>query len=222
MWNLLQVHEGVVVSSCWVSLAQPLWCLGILIKAPGLNHICVRPCPTPPTPLSVPGRLACTCMGTLPRWEPMWQYLVKISNIQVDITFIIPEFLDEVPSHAKGGHEDWAMKEVWGTFEHKCDLAWGLIKLICMKTSPMYVEGQIIMDTHMDSLTYTHIYGLGSTRIHVVKTNKKISKRKLKRCSICFQVGTLSLFVYHMPTYWNPSYTSPHQPLHPYTPNSKT
>ena len=32
-----------------------------------------------------------TCVGTLSRWEPMWQYLVKITNIKVDINFIIPK-----------------------------------------------------------------------------------------------------------------------------------
>ena len=41
-------------------------------------------------------------MGTLPRWDPMQQYLVKITNIQVDITVIIPKLIDGVPSHAKG------------------------------------------------------------------------------------------------------------------------
>ena len=44
-----------------------------------------------------------TCkISTLPRWEPMWQYLVKITNIQVHIIFIIPKLIDEVSSHAKG------------------------------------------------------------------------------------------------------------------------
>jgi hypothetical protein len=32
----------------------------------------------------------------------MCQYPVKITNIQVDITFIIAKLIDEVPSHAKG------------------------------------------------------------------------------------------------------------------------
>jgi hypothetical protein len=33
-----------------------------------------------------------TCVGTLRYWEPMWQYLIKIINMQVDITFIIPKY----------------------------------------------------------------------------------------------------------------------------------
>ena len=56
----------------------------------------------PPMPPSLPGLPAQTCVGTLPRWEPMQQYPVKITNIQVDITFIILKLIDEVPSHAKG------------------------------------------------------------------------------------------------------------------------
>jgi hypothetical protein len=42
-----------------------------------------------------------TCVRTLPHWEPMWQHLVKITIIQVDITSIIPKLVDGVPSHAK-------------------------------------------------------------------------------------------------------------------------
>ena len=32
----------------------------------------------------------------------MRQHLIKIPNIQVDVTFIILKLVDEVPSHAKG------------------------------------------------------------------------------------------------------------------------
>jgi hypothetical protein len=32
----------------------------------------------------------------------MWQYPIKITNIQVEITFIVPKLIDGVPSHAKG------------------------------------------------------------------------------------------------------------------------
>ena len=38
---------------------------------PRLDHTFIRLGSTPPTPLSLPGLLACTCVGTLPRWEPM-------------------------------------------------------------------------------------------------------------------------------------------------------
>jgi hypothetical protein len=41
-------------------------------------------------------------VGSFPHLEPMGQYMVKITNIQVDITFIILKLIDEVPSHAKG------------------------------------------------------------------------------------------------------------------------
>ena len=44
--------------------------------------------PTPPTPPSLPSLPAWTCVGTL----LAWQYSVKITNIQVDITFIIPSY----------------------------------------------------------------------------------------------------------------------------------
>jgi hypothetical protein len=66
----------------------------------------------------------------------MWQYPIKITNIQADKTLIIPKFIDEVSSRAKGpswfkwlgivtlvpneeefthmcGQENWAMKEAW-------------------------------------------------------------------------------------------------------------
>ena len=42
-----------------------------------------------------------TCVWTFPRWEPMWQYPVKITNMQLDITFVIPKIIGAVPSHAK-------------------------------------------------------------------------------------------------------------------------
>lgn len=41
-------------------------------------------------------------LGALPSWEPMWQYMVKITNIQIDITFINPKLIDGVPSRVKG------------------------------------------------------------------------------------------------------------------------
>jgi hypothetical protein len=41
-------------------------------------------------------------MGDIPRWEPMGQYLVKITSIQVGIAFISLKLIDGVPSHAKG------------------------------------------------------------------------------------------------------------------------
>ena len=68
----------------------------------GLDHIFIRLGPTPRTPPPLSGLPAHTCIGTLPRWEPMSHYQVKITNIQVDITSIIPKLIDGVPSHAKG------------------------------------------------------------------------------------------------------------------------
>ena len=55
-----------------------------------------------PRPLHASFTAQSSGVGTLPRWELMWQYLVKITNIQVDITFIVPNLIDEVPSHVKG------------------------------------------------------------------------------------------------------------------------
>jgi hypothetical protein len=52
-------------------------------------------------PPSLFGLLARTCVGTLACWESMSQYAIKITNIQVDITFIIPKLIDGVPSSAK-------------------------------------------------------------------------------------------------------------------------
>ena len=52
--------------------------------------------------LSYASFIARTNVGTPLRWEPMWQYPVKITNIHVDITFIIPNLIDDTPPHAKG------------------------------------------------------------------------------------------------------------------------
>ena len=68
-----------------------------------LDHIFVWLGPVPPMPLSLPGFYACTYVGTLPHWEPMRQYPVNIINIQIDIAFTIPNLIDGVPSHSKGG-----------------------------------------------------------------------------------------------------------------------
>ena len=47
-------------------------------SGPRLHHIFIRLGPTPPTPPSLPGLPAHTCVGTLPRWEPMWQYPITL------------------------------------------------------------------------------------------------------------------------------------------------
>ena len=70
------------------------------MKGHGLDHIFIQPGPAPPMPPSLSSLPAHTYVGT-PRWEPMWQHPVKIINIQVGITFIIPKLIDGVPSHAK-------------------------------------------------------------------------------------------------------------------------
>ena len=70
---------------------------------PGLDHSFIRLGLAPPTSPSLPDLTVRTCMETLLRWEPMWQYPVKITNNQVDdTTFFNPELIDGVPSHAKG------------------------------------------------------------------------------------------------------------------------
>ena len=60
-------------------------------SCPGLDHICVQLGPTSPMPPSLPNLPAHTHVGSPPRSEPMWQYPLRITNIQVDITFIIPK-----------------------------------------------------------------------------------------------------------------------------------
>ena len=132
------------------------------ITCPRLDHIFIWLGPAPPTPPSLSGLLAHTCMGTLPHWEPMWQYLVKITHIEVDITFIIPKLIDGVPSHAKGARH-YHIGSQWGRVpmqvragkpnseggvggagpnKWRCDLAWGgslaLIWGICLVTIMIY------------------------------------------------------------------------------------
>ena len=75
----------------------------LVYACPVLDHIFIRLGHVPPTARSLPSLLAHTCVGTLPRWELMWQYPVKITNIQVDITSIIPQLIDGVPSHEPYG-----------------------------------------------------------------------------------------------------------------------
>jgi hypothetical protein len=48
----------------------------------GLYHIFIQLGSAPPTTPSMPGLPIHTCMGTLPRWEPMCQYTV-ISAIKL-------------------------------------------------------------------------------------------------------------------------------------------
>ena len=109
----------------------------------------IGPRPSHASP-SLPKLPTPTCVGTLPRWEPMWQYPIKITDIQVDINFIIPKLIDGIPSHVKGAYwlkwpgivtllpnteefpckckqEGRAVKEVWEGWdptEWRCDLAW--------------------------------------------------------------------------------------------------
>ena len=80
---------------------------GSHIVGPGLDHIFIwlgpdPSHPTPPMSPSLPSLSARTCVGTLPSWETNvkipHQY---ITNIQVDITFIIPKLIDGIPSHVK-------------------------------------------------------------------------------------------------------------------------
>jgi hypothetical protein len=49
--------------------------------------------PTPPSPPSLPGLPACTCIGTLLRWEPMWQYLVKVQIFKLTSLSLFPSKL---------------------------------------------------------------------------------------------------------------------------------
>ena len=74
-------------------------------QGPGLDHIFIRLGPAPPAPpasSSLPSLYVRICVGALPCWESMWQFPVRITNIQVGITSIIPKLIDGVPSHAKG------------------------------------------------------------------------------------------------------------------------
>ena len=67
-----------------------VWHKVICLLCPWLDHIFIRLGPTPP---SLPCLLARIYMGTPPHWESMYQYLVKITNIQVDITLIIRKLI---------------------------------------------------------------------------------------------------------------------------------
>ena len=139
LWNLLKLWAIRLNSGTWTNyFSNPTasFVTSGEITCPGPYHIFSWLGPAPSTPLSLPGLPACTCVGTLPRWELLWQYRIKITNIQVDITFIIPKLIDVVPSHVKGdswlkwlgivtlvpnrkefprmcGREDRTVKEAW-------------------------------------------------------------------------------------------------------------
>jgi hypothetical protein len=110
------------------------------LKCHGLKNMCVCLGPAPHTPPSLPSLYAPICVGTLPCWEPVWLYPVKITNIQVDITFInlwrnsmnqmismkwcqleyfwfwpgiVTLTPDEEEFPCMCGQEDQAMKEAW-------------------------------------------------------------------------------------------------------------
>ena len=127
------------------------------VKCPGLDHIFIRLGPVPSTPPSLSGLPVCTCMGTRPRWEPMWQYPVKITNIQDDITFAIPELMSKEFLHTpkelndlrdrilsywfptgKSSHTcvgrkigQWRRREKGGTQPNeRCDLAQGVLNQV--------------------------------------------------------------------------------------------
>ena len=53
-------------------------------------------------PPSLLGLYARIFLGIILCLKPMRQYPVVITNIQVDITFIVARLIDGVPSHAKG------------------------------------------------------------------------------------------------------------------------
>jgi hypothetical protein len=106
-----------------------------------------------------------TCVEILPSWEPMWQYLVEITNIKVGITFIIHKLTDGVDYMSKEfnglsdwvlshwfpigknsytcGPDVWAMKELWegrSPAKWRCDLAHG--KVVGWYGGPMYSSNE--------------------------------------------------------------------------------
>ena len=96
-------HDTIMLSNVVSKSVMKL--LEVLDKAlwsPGLDRIFIRLAPALPTLLSLSSLSACTCVGTPLRWEPMWQQPINITNIQVNITFISPKLIDEVPSHTNG------------------------------------------------------------------------------------------------------------------------
>lgn len=81
--------------------------------------------------LIFPMLLACTCMGTLPRWERMWQYPIKLTSIQVDMvsSHWLPIMKSSHTCASMEHGEDRGVKEAWerrGPFEWRCDLAQGV------------------------------------------------------------------------------------------------
>ena len=126
-----------------------------IIDHPGLDHIFIRLGPAPPTPPSLSSLPTCTCVGTLPRWEPMWfntwalksltplssfgmwrNTINSLGNYESDVNLNIRNF-DRVLSHwfptRKSSHTSVdRMTGQWkrrgkdgGLAEWRCDLDWG-------------------------------------------------------------------------------------------------
>ena len=62
-----------------------------------------------PRPFHASFIVARTCVGILPSWAPMWQYLDKFTNMEIDITFIILKVINGVNHMSKefNGLCDW-------------------------------------------------------------------------------------------------------------------
>jgi hypothetical protein len=114
------------------------------------SHLClVGPRPAPPTPPSMLGLLAHTCVGALTHWEPMWQYRshkplnscgmwltssTKLGDNESDVDLNSCNFDQGLShwcptaksSHACAGKKTGHWREGHGPVEDVCDLAHGL------------------------------------------------------------------------------------------------
>ena len=115
--------------ACWVGLVKlckrksvltlfevkaMMWLYWIIreVRCPGLDHIFIWLGPVPPTPPTLPGHLACTCMRTPSRLEPMSQIVTNDSQ-------------QGVPTQVR--QAEWTTKgawEGWGLAKWRCDVHW--------------------------------------------------------------------------------------------------
>jgi hypothetical protein len=98
--------QGKFVGSRMITLLFSLYGLPITSMCLGQDHIFIQLGPSHPTPPSLSGHPTRTCVGTPPRWEPMWQYPVIVhdchtTHINCHGMRLAPTWHPHYPSHLK-------------------------------------------------------------------------------------------------------------------------
>ena len=104
-WYWIQ-WQGKFVGSLMITLLFSLYNLPTTNMCLGQDHIFIQLGPAPPTPPSLFALPTRTCMGTPPRWEPMWLYPVTVhdchtTHINCHGMWLAPTWHPYYPSYLK-------------------------------------------------------------------------------------------------------------------------